>query len=350
MGLGLPVPLEVRPDLLWDEAEPGSDTDGRQLASFDEEIDLPTRDGKEPSRVFHRHKRCPSLKRSYVVRMAAHEFTLPPPQPPLALAEKSAHELCLRVVADEHEGRRFSATPADVDRSASVLFGFVQQTLHWLQEHKHGFGRGNERLVIELWEIQNVAFEAVAAVCPGGRARAKELQLEAGHDAPLTVCVGDLTPKRLPDRLPPSMSSRLPANVRSLADLLDPDGDFELNEDGHPYKVPTISWNTSGSGCKVICLDSVGTRRPGLRRWCRKCGSSSSARLEAEITSIKKHFKGSLSGFAWVEGRRVRVWPRTCSVCGRRFTTDSSNQQRCGDCFGSHRSVLRTRNSAPPSS
>ena len=256
MGLGLPVPLEVRPDLLRDEAEPGSDTDGRQLASFDEEIDLPTRDGKEPSRVFHRHKRCPSLKRSYVVRMAAHEFTLPPPQPPLALAEKSAHELCLRVVADEHEGRRFSATPAVVDRSASVLFGFVQQTLHWLQEHKHGFGRGNERLVIELWEIQNVAFEAVAAVCPGGRARAKELQ----------------------------------------------------------------------------------------------CGSSSSARLEAEITSIKKHFKGSLSGFAWVEGRRVRVWPRTCSVCGRRFTTDSSNQQRCGDCFGSHRSVLRTRNSAPPSS
>lgn len=207
-------------------------------------------------------------------------------------------------------------------------------------------------LVIELWKTQNIAFEAIAARCPGGRARAKELQLEAGHGAPLTVCVGDLTPKLLPDRLPRSMTSRLPANVRSLADLLDPTGEIELNEDGHPYKVPTISWNSRGSGCMVICPDSTGTGRPALRRWCQTCSKSSSARLEAQITSMKKGFvEGSVWRFAWVDGRRVRVWPRTCSACGRRFTTDSANQQRCGDCFAAHRrSAPRSPSSAPPSS
>jgi predicted Zn-ribbon and HTH transcriptional regulator len=255
------------------------------------------------------------------------------------------------VVEEEQEGKRITASPAEVDHGAGVLFVFVQQTLRWLREHDHGFGFGNERLVIDLWKAQNVAFEAVAARCPGGRRRAKQLQLEAGHGAPLTVCVGDLTPKPLPDRLPRSMTSRLPANVRSLADLLDPEGELELNEEGDPYKVPTISWNTLGSGCKLICPDSTGTRRPGLRRWCQTCGKSSSSRLEAQLTSIQKSFGGSPSHMLWVGGRRVRVWPRRCSSCGRTFKTDRVNQRRCGDCFAAHRgSAPRSHSSAPPSS
>jgi hypothetical protein len=244
----------------------------------------------------------------------------------LTSPEKSALEACVRLLDEERRGVRFSVSIRDVDHAAGALFAFVQQALHWLQAH--GYGARDEQFLIELWRLQALAFDAAGARCPGGRRRAKELQLEAGHGEPLTACVGALTPERLPD----------------LRDVLDPNGELE------EYVIPTIIWNTRGSGCMAICPDSTGTRRPGLRRWCQTCCNSSSARLEAQIMSIKKNFEGSPSSLVWVEGQRVRVWPRTCSVCGFRFKTTRANRWRCDSCLTGRRSVPRTRSSAPPSS
>jgi hypothetical protein len=244
------------------------------------------------------------------------------------------------LLAGERSPRARVAAP-DVDHAAGVLFAFVQEKLRWLRDH--GCDARHERFLIELWRVQALAFDAVAVRRPGARRHAKELQLEAGHDEPLTVCVGDLNPKRLPDRLPTSMASRLPGGVRSLEDLLDPKSELE------PYRIPTIDWNDRGSGCMAICPDSTGLRRPSLAKWCAECRNAGSARLEAQLTSIAKAFAGSPSTLEWVDGRRVRVWPRTCPICGARFRTTRANRWRCDDCLTAHRSARRNGGSTPRS-
>ena len=227
---------------------------------------------------------------------------------------------------EEKRGAVPSVTAAAVDRAAGVLFAFVQEPLHWLQAHS--CDARHERFLIELWKVQALVFDAAAARCPGARQRAKALQLEAGHGQPLTVCVGDLYPKRLPD----------------LRDLLDPEGELE------EYKIPTIAWNSRGSGCLAICPDSTGLRRPSLAKWCPECRNASTARLEAQLTSIMKEYAGSPSFLTWAGGERVRVWPRTCLVCGARFKTTRANRWRCDDCLTGHRSARRNDGSAPLSS
>jgi hypothetical protein len=255
--------------------------------------------------------------------------------PTLSSAEKSALEVC----STELEQRRARAdallagtqagpsrvATADVDEAARLLFDFTQEALRWFRQHGHG--AREERFLIELWRLQSLAFNSVAARRPGARRRAKELQLQAGHGEPLTVCVGELTPKPLPD----------------LRDMLDPEGELE------EYRIPTIAWNTRGNGCGAICRDSVGLRRPDLRRWCQDCNGSTTARRDAMLTSISKAYAGSPSYLAWADGRRVRVWPRSCSVCGDPFKTDRANRERCDSCLAGHRAARRNGGSAPPS-
>ena len=111
--------------------------------------------------------------------------------------------------------------------------------------------RDGERFLVQIWKLQVLAFDAVALTCPGAGSRAKALQLEAGEGEPLTVCVGDLSPRRLPD----------------LRDVLDPAGELE------EYKIPTIAWNTLGSGCLTIFADSKGLHRRRLRSGVRRAGA-----------------------------------------------------------------------------
>lgn len=232
-------------------------------------------------------------------------------------AEKSALEVCLRVIAEQERGAIPTVEASSASRAAELLFGFAQETLRWLTHH--GYGARHERFLIELWRVQTLAFDAVSDICPGGRRWAKALQLQSADGDPLTVCVGDLSPVRLPD----------------LRDLLDPEGELEEGQ------IPTFAWNNRGSGCGAICADSTGLRRPSLSRWCAECRQTSSARRAARVTSIEKAFAGSTSFLAWEDGRRIRVWPRRCSVCGSPFKTTRANRQRCDPCHESHRSRPR---------
>lgn len=253
--------------------------------------------------------------------MGAHAFTLPLTQLELTSAEKSAFDwvqcmpwssaVCLRAV---HEDRAkgangFTVAAADVELGASTLFAVVQNALGLMREF--GYGETAERSLIELWTLQQLAVEAVVAVCPGARGTAKALQMRASSGEPLTVCVGDLRPKRLPD----------------LRDVLDPDGEFE------EYKIPTIAWNNRGSGCMTVCLDSTGMRRPDFRKWCEDCASKTTWREQAHLANIATNWKGTGSHLAWSGGRRIRVWPRSCSSCGKPFRSAQARRRRCYDCW-----------------
>jgi hypothetical protein len=212
-------------------------------------------------------------------------------------------------VRDDRAGESFSVAAGEVELGASTLFAVVQESLAWMREL--GYGTTPERSLLELWTLQQLAVEAVVAVCPGARRTAKVLQMKAAVKEPLTVCVGDLMPKRLPD----------------LRDIFDPQGEFE------EYKIPTIAWNTRGSGCLSICADSTGMRRPDFRRWCPKCGSKTTWREEAQLAHIKGNWNGSVSHLAWSDGQRIRVWPRTCSRCGKPFRSAEAQRRRCYECW-----------------
>jgi hypothetical protein len=204
-----------------------------------------------------------------------------------------------------------TAAPADVERAAALVFTLVQDSLQWMR--MFGYGAGAEESLLELWWVQMLAVQAVAAICPGGVRTAKRLQFNASERKPLTVCVGNLSPERLPD----------------LGDLLDPYGEVE------PYKFPTIAWNTRGSGCGAICADSVGLRRSSFNKWCTQCSGSTTWRRKAQIRRLGKAWSGSPHGLAWHEGRRIPVWPRTCSRCGRPFKALEEHRHRCYGCFPS---------------
>jgi hypothetical protein len=300
--------LEVGPDLFRDEPDSGSHSDGRQLASFDEEVHLPSRDGEEARHVRDCHEGRPLRRRIYVVRMGAHEFTLPLSQPSWTSAEESALDLCRRIADEENRGLRFSASAADVDRSARILFGFAQDALRWSEQN----GYGMRHVLFEIRALQDLAFGVVTAASPGGRRRAKQLQIEASAGKPLTVCIGELGVSRLPD----------------LRIVLDPLGRLE------DYRIPKIDWNRAGNGCGAICNDSTGLQRVSApRKWCEKCSAASSSRADRRIASI------------------VRAWGnRECIVCGSAFTPTRRDRWRCDDCLASRRSAPRSRCSAPPSS
>jgi hypothetical protein len=253
----------------------------------------------------------------------AHSFSLPRQWHVPASAEKSALDflewfpwsatVCLTAAHEEAAGKLFTVAASDVERAASLLFTLVQDSLRWMREFGHGSAA--EESLLALSVVQVLAVEAVAAVCPGAHRTAKRLQRKAADGGePLTVCVGDLQPTLLPD---------------DLRDVLDPYG--EVDED----EIPRISWNTRGNGCGVICVDSTG--RAHFRRWCQTCSDSSTARREAKVTAIAKAWSGDPSGLTWIEGRRVRIWPRSCSVCGQHFKTDRANKYRCDKCRAGHR-------------
>lgn len=173
--------------------------------------------------------------------------------------------VCTTVIREERSGAAFTVVPHAVEQGASLLLSVVQDSLRWMSEF--GYGRPAERSLIELWTLQQAAVNAAAAVCPGGRSAAKALQLKASSGKPLTVCVGDLAPRRLPD---------------DFRNVLDPEGVFDEDED-----IPTIDWNDRGSGCGAICADSIGTRRPAFRRWCESCGTKTTWRQNARLAAIE---------------------------------------------------------------
>jgi hypothetical protein len=230
----------------------------------------------------------------------------PPPLPRWTSAEESALDLCRRVVDEDQRGALFSTTGEEVDRSARILFAFAQDALRWSKQNGHDA----RNVLLQLRGLQYLAFEAATARS-GTRRRAKQLQLEASDGDPLTVCVGDFGATRLPD----------------LRITLDPRGKLE------DYRIPTIDWNTTGTGCGAICPDSTGLQRPAPpRKWCASCTSRSSSRSSARISQI------------------VQVWgPRECE-CGASFTPTRPNRVRCDDCLAGHRSAGRTRRIVQPSS
>jgi len=225
-------------------------------------------------------------------------------------AEKSAQALCELAVKD-------GGAAGGVEKAATQLFAFAQEVFRYSSLVQR-ITSGHEVCLVDAWKLQELAFNAVAYRCSGGRLRAKTVQLEIAGGTPLTVCVGDLTPKRLPD----------------LRDQLDPGG--ELDES----KIPTITWNTRGNGCLAICPDSAGLRRPALRSWCPTCMGASTSRRDALITRITKAYvEESTSYVTFIEGRRVTVWPRRCSTCQTLFKTTRANRRRCDLCHAAHRSA-----------
>lgn len=222
----------------------------------------------------------------------------PPQQPRWTSAEESAHEVCRCIADEDRRGVLFSVSLEEADESASVLFAFAQDALRWA---KHN-GYASRSALLRVRGLQDLAF-AVVKARSGSPRRAKQLQLEASNNGPLTVCVGDLA-TRLPD----------------LRDRLDPRGELE------EYRIPTIDWN---SGCGAICADSTSLSR--RRKWCETCRKRSSSRSSARITKI------------------VQAWgPREC-VCGSSFTPTRPNRVRCDRCLAGHRSVGRKRRIAQPS-
>src|SRR6266550_1211294 len=145
-------------------------------------------------------------------------------QPRWTSAEESARELCRRAIDEDQRGAFFTATGEEVDRSASILFAFAQQALCWAKQNESGCSRP---VLLQIRHLQDLAFDVVRARS-GSRRRAKQLQLEASGDKPLTVCVGSFAATRLPD----------------LRIALDPRGELE------DYRIPRIDWNTEGSGCR----------------------------------------------------------------------------------------------------
>jgi hypothetical protein len=243
----------------------------------------------------------------------------------MAWAEESAQEflecvpwaasVCLTTVREDRKGSVPTTKAAQVKPAAELLFTLVQNSLALMRDF--GYGQEAERSLLGLSWVQSLAVEAVAAICPGSRLTAKLLQLQVAAPEPLTVCVGDLKPTRLPD----------------LRDELDPLGELE------EHKIPTLAWNSKGSGCGSIFADCTGTRRPSFSGLCKQCRGSGTARREAYVTALRHAFvEGSPSGTVWIDGRRVRVWPRRCSVCARPFMTDRANRYCCELCQPSHRS------------
>jgi len=227
-----------------------------------------------------------------------------PPQPRWTSAEESARELCRRIADEDRRGILFSASLEEVDESAGVLFVFVQDALRRAKQN----GGAARSVLLQVRSLQDLAFDVVTARS-GSQRRAKQLQLEASDDDPLTVCVGDFTAIRLPD----------------LRITLDPRGELE------DYRIPTIDWNTAGSGCGAICADSSSLSR--RRKWCETCRKRSSSRASSRITTI------------------VRAWgPRECGVCGAPFTPTRPDRWRCDRCLAGHRSAGRKRRIAQPSS
>lgn len=230
----------------------------------------------------------------------------PPQQPRWTSAEESALDLCRRAADEEERGAVFRT---EVDESARVLFAFAQAALRW---SKNSVWPVSRRQLLEVRQIQELAF-AVVAARPGGRRRAKELQLEVSVGGPLTVCLGErLGPRPLPD----------------LRDVLDLHGRYE------EHLIPNIDWNTLGGGCGVIFADGVGLQRPAPpRKWCDDCRkASSSTRAERRISEI------------------LRLWgPRECT-CGASFTPTRPNRVRCDGCLAGHRSAGHNRRIGQPSS
>jgi hypothetical protein len=151
-----------------------------------------------------------------VLDLAAHVLTLPRQRSGLTSAEKSALEwaqcmpwsanVCTAAIHEERTRQLFTVTANEVEQGASVLFALVQDSLRWMREV--GYGKTTEQPLLQLWTLQQLASEAVAAVCQGARRTAKSLQMKAAAGEPLTVWVGELTPERLP----------------YLGDILDPSG------------------------------------------------------------------------------------------------------------------------------
>ena len=137
--------------------------------------------------------------------MGAHDFTLPGKERWQISAEKSAlpflecfpwsSTICRKVIDEEAAGRAFTVHAHHVERAAALLFTLVQDGLMWMREF--GYGAPAQESLLALWGVQDLAAQAVTAVCPGARRTAKVLQIKAaGPDKPLTVCVGDLRPTR----------------------------------------------------------------------------------------------------------------------------------------------------------
>ena len=229
-------------------------------------------------------------------------------------------DICAAAVTQDRAGSCFlSVTAEEVELGSSTLFAVVQESLGWLREF--GYGATEERGLIQLWTLQQLAVEAVVAVCPGPRRAAKRLQMKAAPQEALTVCVGELTPKRLPD----------------LRNVLDPQSEFDEDT------IPTIAWNTRGSGCMAICADSTGVRRPDFRQWCAECASKTTWRERARIAHIKGNWRGpDVSHSAWRDGHRIQVWPRTCSSCGKPFRSAEGQRRRCYDCWPGRESPALT--------
>ena len=150
--------LEVRPDLLGDKPEPGSDSDSRQLASLDEEIHLPARDGEEGCRVGHRHERCPPRRRTYVLRMGTHEFTV------------------LRLEGDSSS----ADTSGDLHADAARRFALINSALV----------QAGEGTVLPVHARRAVRQALADARDPFTTAQAKRHQVAAVGDRPLAVCFG----------------------------------------------------------------------------------------------------------------------------------------------------------------
>ena len=313
------MPLEVGPDLLRDKPDPGSNSDGRQLASFDEEVHLSSRDGEEARCVCHRHKHCPPWRRSYGLRMAAHHFTLPLPQSASTSAEPNLDSpwdelaICQAVVLAEALVGSLSnvplLTPDELALGARLLAGegdwreglalvsasearqdarqwFIDRGSAWSRQDVVAAARRVEsavqarlwllggpgavvegRLGAALWDAQYQAHEAVAA--RSSRKLAKEVQQQAaGERSPLTICRGRRL-RHLPE-----------AVLRAVApDLLEHYGD-------------NIVPLGSGDGCGLIIADSTEPRPP--KKYCKRCSARAGTTMNAGLAkNARKRLRDS---------------------------------------------------------
>jgi hypothetical protein len=206
------------------------------------------------------------------------------------------------------------ATKGEVELAALAVY----RAVHAYLEPREGCTLP-PRLVGMVSDPPNTARLAVEQVSK--RKRAKELQLEASGDRPLTVCLG----RRL--RRLPELRQHVPAFIEKYEDGVEPS---------------TTDVIDGPDGCMRVVADSPSLRPPAFARYCPDCQDRSSEIRRKRLRRIKLSWSGTfLTNMRTLDGKPIYRRP-ACSGCGDPFDTPNSRETRCRACIDGHRGPTRT--------
>lgn len=196
---------------------------------------------------------------------------------------------------------RRKGRPASPDKSGDEAI-YAEAVARFRETHGLLAGLGEGRRVgrserRQVWEALEDIRDKLSS------REAKKAQLEATNGRPLTICFGTRRRRRLPE----------------LAVL------WRAQRDDPDEEVTIIDWGLYGDGCGVIFRDSVTQSRPVFARYCKVCRDFSEPRRREDVLRrVAALWDGRLPV--------VGGWRLTCTGCGERFFSPTSQRRRCDRC------------------